>query len=126
MAAKIDLDERRSCCPVACTLDLLGDRWTLLVLRDLFLGKQHYDELLQAPEGIATNILAERLKRLQTMGLIQAEVDQANRRRKLYTLTERGKSLGPILLKLAIWGLENIGGTRPSPEVATLLKDRKR
>jgi len=105
---------------------LLGDRWTLLVLRDLFLGKQHYDELLQAPEGIATNILAERLKRLQTMGLIEAEVDQTNRRRKRYTLTERGKSLGPVLLKIVAWGIENIGGTRPATEVVALLKDRKR
>jgi DNA-binding HxlR family transcriptional regulator len=126
VAPKIELEARRSSCPVACTLDLFGDRWTLLVLRDLFLGKQHYDEFLQASEGIATNILAERLKRLQAMGLIGAEIDETNRRRKRYSLTERGRSLGPILLQVARWGIDHIDGTQASAQALPYLKDRPR
>ena len=75
-------ESRRSTCPMACTLDLVGDRWTLLVLRDLFSGKQHFDELLQSDEHIATNVLTERLKRLQTAGMIESEICEDNRRRK--------------------------------------------
>ena len=112
----------RSSCPVACTLDLVGDRWTLLVLRDLLLGKQYFDELLAAPEGIATNVLAERLKRLRELDMVETEVDPENRRRKRYVLTARGRSFAPVLAALARWGLEHIEGTKPSPEVRAALE----
>lgn len=110
-------DSRRSSCPMACTLDLVGDRWTLLVLRDLFLGKQHFDELLQSDERIATNVLTERLQRLQRAGMIHSQVCSDNRRRKRYALTELGRSFAPVLVSLATWGLKHIEGTVPSPEV---------
>jgi DNA-binding HxlR family transcriptional regulator len=107
---------------VACTLDLIGDRWTLLVLRDLFGGKHYFDELSQSPEGIASNILAERLKRLQALGMLEMSIDPENRRRKRYELTERGRSFGPVLATLAHWGLKHIEGTLPSAEVRAALE----
>lgn len=112
----------RSTCPVACTLDLVGDRWTLLVLRDLMLGKQHFDELLASREGIATNVLSERLKRLSALGMVEVSIDPTNRRRKRYTLTERGKSFWPVLAALARWGLANLDGTRAEPEVGRAIE----
>jgi DNA-binding HxlR family transcriptional regulator len=104
-------EQPRSNCPIACALDLVGDRWTLLVLRDLFAGKQHFDELLESDEHIATNVLTERLKRLQGAGMISAEVCEDNRRRKRYALTPLGRSFAPVLGALAAWGLEHIPET---------------
>lgn len=104
--------ERRSPCPVACALDLIGDRWTLLVIRDLFLGKHYFDEFLASPERIATNILAARLKFLEENGLASSERDPEDGRRIRYKLTEKGKSLRLVLAGVARWGLKNIPGTR--------------
>ncbi|WP_035616296.1 helix-turn-helix domain-containing protein [Haloferula sp. BvORR071] len=106
---------RRSPCPVACALDLFGDRWTLLVIRDLFLGKQRYDEFLASPEGIATNILSDRLKSLTTHGLLKRAADPDDGRRVIYQLTERGRSTKDFLLPLARWGLAQCRGTRAMP-----------
>jgi len=102
---------------MACTLDLVGDRWTLLVLRDLFLGKQHFDELLESDERIATNVLTERLKRLQSAGMISVEVCAENRRRKRYELTPLGRSFAPVIATIALWGLKHIPGTVASEAV---------
>lgn len=104
-------ENRRSVCPVACTLDMIGDRWTLLVIRDLMAGKSRYSELARSPEGIATNILADRLTRLQNRGLIEAGVSSTREGSKEYVLTERGRSLLPVLESLRDWGLANIRGT---------------
>lgn len=113
--------DRRSACPIACTLDLLGDRWTLLVLRDLFLGKRRFDELMASPEGISTNILAERLKRLEALRLVAKAPYGAHPNRFDYALTERGRSLGPVLHRIAQWGLEHLEGTRRFPEAERLV-----
>jgi DNA-binding HxlR family transcriptional regulator len=102
---------RRSSCPVASTLDLVGDRWTLLVLRDLFGGKRRFDEFLGSPEAIATNILSERLARLERERLVVRARDPDDGRRILYELTARGRSLQPVLVALRDWGLVNIEGT---------------
>jgi DNA-binding HxlR family transcriptional regulator len=101
----------RSRCPIACTLDLVGDRWTLLVLRDLFLGKSRYDEFLDSPENISTNILADRLRRLEALGMLEKQPYGPHRKRMEYRLTERGKSLLPVLQSLLDWGLANVPGT---------------
>jgi DNA-binding HxlR family transcriptional regulator len=107
---------RRSPCPIACSLDLIGDRWTLLVIRDMiFLGKQRFEEFLESPEGISTNILANRLKSLEEMGLIGKQPYSNHPRRMNYYLTERGKSLRPVLKSMIIWGLKHIPDTR-TPE----------
>ncbi|MCY2959018.1 MAG: helix-turn-helix domain-containing protein [Planctomycetota bacterium] len=110
---------KRSPCPVACTLDLLGDKWTLLVVRDLFCGKSRFRDFLDSPEGIATNILSERLARLTKSGLVETFASPAGQGRAEYRLTKRGKSLGPVLESVKDWGLANIPGTeaRLQPKV---------
>lgn len=106
---------------MACALDLVGDRWTLLVLRDLFAGKHHYEEFAESDEGIASNVLSERLQRLQRLGLVSVETCADNRRRKRYELSERGRSFAPVLAALGRWGLEHIPGTTPSGPVHAAL-----
>ena len=103
---------RRSPCPVACALDLFGDRWTLLVIRDLFLGKRRFDEFLASPEGIATNILTDRLRSLAKHELLERNADPEDGRRVIYELTARGRSTKDFLLPLARWGLAQCQGTR--------------
>lgn len=104
--------ERRSNCPIACTLDLIGDRWTLLIIRDmLFFGKQRFEEFLESPEGISTNILANRLKSLEQLGLVEKQPYSNHSRRMNYQLTERGQSLRSVMKAVIDWGLENISET---------------
>jgi DNA-binding HxlR family transcriptional regulator len=92
-------------CPIDFALDVFGDRWTLLVIRDLiFAGKRHFRELIQSPEGIATNILAARLKKLEASGIISRHPDPENRRQVVYELTEKGLDLLPILIETVLWG----------------------
>jgi DNA-binding HxlR family transcriptional regulator len=102
----------RSPCAVACTLDVIGDKWSLLVIRDLFRGLSTYKELQNSPEGIPTNILADRLKRLEEAGLIAKTAYQQHPVRFAYSLTEKGKSLREVLGAFARWGQANIAGTR--------------
>jgi DNA-binding HxlR family transcriptional regulator len=102
---------KRSVCPVACALDIIGDKWTMLVVRDIFLGRRYFKDFLSSPEGIATNILTERLKRLLDAGVVRALPDEATVGRYRYTLTDKGMALAPVLEAVAQWGLENIRGT---------------
>jgi len=102
----------RSPCAVACTLDLMGDKWSLLVVRDLLRGKVTFGELQNSPEGIPTNILAERLKRLEEAGLLAKSAYQEHPVRYAYELTEKGKALRDVLLALVRWGKKHIPGTR--------------
>ena len=102
---------RRSPCPVSCTLDLIGDRWTLLIIRDMmFFDKQRFEEFLDSPEGISTNILANRLKLLEESGLVEKQPYSNHSRRMNYQLTEEGKSLRPVLKVMAAWGLKHVDG----------------
>jgi DNA-binding HxlR family transcriptional regulator len=112
---------RRSSCPVACALDLLGDRWTLLVVRDLFRGLTRYGEFQQGAEGIPTNILADRLARLESAGIITSKAYQQNPPRYAYTLTARGQDLKPVLGSLAMWSMRNLAKTKPDPELMATL-----
>jgi DNA-binding HxlR family transcriptional regulator len=108
----------RSECPVSCTLDVIGDRWTLLVIRDLFLGKRYFDEFLASTEGIATNILTARLARLSKMKLVRRVKSQEDGRRVAYELTELGLTLKPLLKEVARWGLKHFHGGAPLPPTA--------
>jgi DNA-binding HxlR family transcriptional regulator len=102
---------RRSLCPVACALDVVGDRWTLLVIRDLIGGKRRYGDFLASAEKIPTNILADRLKRLEREGVI-ARVPYSTRPPRVeYHLTPEGRGLGYTVDALATWGLEHCPGT---------------
>lgn len=102
---------RRSPCPVACALDLFGDRWTLLVIRDLACGKSLFKEFAASPEKIATNILTDRLARLHAAGLIDKRPAADQPARPAYSLTAKGRSLLPVMKTIADWGLANIEGT---------------
>jgi len=110
---------RRSPCPIAGTLDLVGDKWSLLVVRDLLHGKSTYGELLGSPEGIPTNILADRLRRLEEAGIIVSSVYQDHPVRYAYGLSEKGKDLGNVLIALVRWGKTHIPGTQTLKESAT-------
>jgi len=110
--------KKRSPCPLANALDIVGDKWSLLVIRDLSLGASTYSELQQAPEGITTNILADRLKRLQEQGIIEKEAYQQHPPRYSYHLTDKGKGLKPVLLEMVKWGLEYVPGTQLPEAVA--------
>jgi DNA-binding HxlR family transcriptional regulator len=114
----LDLPEdRRSACPIATTLDLLGDKWTLLVVRDLlFVGKRRFGEFLESPEGIPTNILSDRLRRLEEHGVVEKSLYSSRPQRYEYRLTARGADLFPVLRAMAEWGLRHLPGTAAPPE----------
>ncbi len=106
------IQRKRSPCPVACTLDILGDKWTLLLVRDLFFGKKIYGEFQNSPEKIPTNILAERLKRLLEHDIIVKKPYQKKPIRYEYTLTAKGQELGIILKAMVQWGEKHIPGSK--------------
>ena len=109
---------KRSDCPLACALDVLGDKWTLLIVRDLFLGRSRYGEFLGAGEGIPTNILARRLRHLEAAGLVERRLSPRPRSRHAYRLTRSGRRLGPVLAALLNWSRSQIRGTRgPAPRL---------
>ncbi len=95
---------RRSDCPISNVLDFVGDKWSLLILRDLiFFGKSSYSELKNSDENMATNILSSRLERLEKDGLISKQTDSNDKRKKVYAPTQAGKDMLPIMLEMLIW-----------------------
>lgn len=118
MPAKSSAATRRSPCPVACALDIFGDRWTLLVVRDLVLGKSRYKEFSASPEGIPTNILADRLERLVRHGLVRRIPVASDSKHLAYELTEKGRSLKPLLGLMRDWGLKWERGTNAAMSAA--------
>ena len=109
--------ENRSGCPINLALEVLGDRWSLIVVRDIMFGNRRgFRELLtHSQEGIASNILAARLKRLVEVGLLSRADDPAHRQKGIYSLTEKAIELVPVLVQLGAWGRRNL---RTSPELA--------
>lgn len=103
---------RRSPCPVSCALDLFGDRWTLLVIRDLMLGRSRFKDFVSSPEGIPTNILSDRLERLLEAGIVRQIPASDSGKRMAYELTEKGEALRPILKSMRDWGLAWEPGTK--------------
>ena len=101
----------RSACAVANSLDILGDKWSLLVVRDLLHGKRTYGELALSPERIPTNMLADRLERLERAGIVTRTPYQQRPVRYAYTLTAKGRALGDVLLAFVRWGKQHIPGT---------------
>lgn len=107
---------RRSDCPIANALDLIGDKWTLLVVRDLlFLGNRRFGELASSPEKIPTNILSDRLRRLEECGLVAKVSYQERPPRYEYRITAKGADLFPVLRALAQWANRHIPGTMVPP-----------
>ena len=112
----------RSGCPIASTLDLVGDKWSLLIVRDLLHGKATYGELANSPERIPTNILADRLKRMADAGLIVSSAYQERPVRYVYNLSAKGEALGEVLLALVHWGKSHIRGTKTYADSAATSK----
>ena len=100
----------RSDCPIACTLDLIGDRWTLLIVRDLLMGKRRFSEFLASDENIKTNVLAERLKRLERAGVVERSRYREHPPRYEYLLTDKGRDLLPVLEAVFAWGRAHLPG----------------
>src|SRR5712671_1491439 len=99
---------RRSACPINASLEIFGDRWSLLIIRDIMLrGYRTYKEFLSSDEGIATNILAERLQRLEAAGIITTSRDAEDRRKVVYRLTAKGIDLAPVLVELIFWSAQH-------------------
>jgi len=117
---------RRSGCPVSISLETLGDRWSLLIIRDLMVrGYTTFKQFEQSDERIATNILSDRLRQLQKNGLITAERDESDRRRISYRLTEKGINLAPLLLELLIWGAQHEETMAPAELIAQMAQNRQ-
>jgi DNA-binding HxlR family transcriptional regulator len=116
---------RRSGCPVSISLEFLGDRWSLLIIRDLMVrGLRAFKEFQESGEGIATNILADRLRNLQTAGIITAEPEKSDGRKVNYRLTRKGIDLAPVLLDLLVWGARHEPTTAPVVLIRNLEKNR--
>ena len=118
--------KRRSGCPVSISLEVFGDRWSLLIFRDaLVRWYRTFKEFQNSGEGIATNILAERLERLQRAEIVSAELDEEDGRRVNYRLTEKGVDLAPVMLELLIWGARHEETGAPCGLIATMEKNRQ-
>jgi len=104
MQKKKAAPKRRSGCPLNASVEMLGDRWSLLILRDMMLrGYQTFNEFLHSDEKIATNILTDRLRRLESYGIIETERDPTDGRKMIYTLTPKGIGLAPVLTEMVLW-----------------------
>lgn len=109
-------DQYRSDCPIASTLDLVGDKWTLLIIRDMLFGAARFSDFVNAAEGIKRNILTDRLRRLEREGLVHRKRYQDKPERYEYRLTQRGAELLPVIQALARWGAANLGHTYDPPQ----------
>ena len=117
---------RRSGCPVSIALETLGDRWSLLIIRDLMVrGHQTFKQFQESGEHIATNILSDRLQRLQSVGILTAEKVDADARRLNYRLTEKGIDLAPVLLELLLWAGKHENTGAPQMLLGKLATERK-
>jgi DNA-binding HxlR family transcriptional regulator len=118
--------KRRSGCPVSISLEIFGDRWSLLIIRDLMVrGLRTFKEFEESGEGIATNILADRLQKLEAAEIIGAEMDETDGRRVNYRLTEKGIDLAPVVLELLIWGARHEETGAPCALIAEMAKNRE-
>lgn len=97
-------NEPRPQCPIVASLDMLGDRWTLVVLRDVLLSHRYAFSEIGADEGIATNVLSNRLERLTEAGVVERRAHTTDKRRRIYLPTDRAIALLPVLLELVVWG----------------------
>lgn len=115
----------RSVCPISNGLDVFGDKWTLLIIRDLMLGKCRYQDLLSSPERVASNILADRLKKMESEGLVIRRAYQQKPVRYEYFLTEKGEDLAPVLEAVVQWGKRHYPGTTTFPKFERLEQGKR-
>ena len=116
---------QRSGCPINIALEIFGDRWSLLIVRDLmFKERNTYRDFLEAEEGIATNILAERLQRLEAAGIILKQPDPADGRKTIYQLTPKGIDLAPVLVEMILWSARYEKTEAPPATIRRMRKNR--
>ena len=118
--------KHRSGCPVSISLEIFGDRWSLLIIRDLMVRAcRTFKEFQESGEGIATNILTDRLRKLAASGIITSEVAKTDARKIHYRLTQKGIDLAPVLLELLIWGARHEDTGAPCAVIAKMAKHRE-
>ncbi|MGQ0534033.1 MAG: winged helix-turn-helix transcriptional regulator [Caulobacteraceae bacterium] len=116
---------RRSACPLNAALEMVGDRWSLLIVRDLMFGSgRSFREFLEADEKIATNILASRLQSLEENGLIDRRPDPGDARKTIYRLTAKGVDLAPVLVEMIVWGARYEKTAAPPAAIRRMTRDR--
>jgi DNA-binding HxlR family transcriptional regulator len=116
---------RRSGCPINALLEMLGDTWSLLIVRDLmFFGRTTYNDFLNAGEGIATNILSDRLQKLEAANIIEKRRNSNDARKFLYRLTEKGMDLAPLLIEMVLWSARHEQTDAPAEVVEAMAFDR--
>lgn len=119
-------NKRRSGCPINILLETLGDSWSLLIVRDMmFFGRKSYNEFLRAGEKIATNILSERLQKLECSGIIAKRRDPFDARRHIYQLTEKGIDLAPVLIEMIVWAARHEETAAPPEVIRKMTDDRE-
>ena len=124
--AKSKTDCRQTGCPIAFTLDIIGDKWTLLIIRDMiFKGRRYFGEFLEANEKIATNILTDRLKKLEDNEIITKTQDPEHQKKYIYELTPKGVGLIPVILEVILWGTKNDPNTTTPKELFRRLNKDK-
>jgi len=107
-------------CPIARTLDIIGDRWTLLIVRDLFLGETRFNQFLASSPGLPSNLLADRLKKLEQHDLVERVVYSQHPLRAEYRLTDQGRSLAPVIEAIVRWGLDHCFEDEPEARAAVI------
>src|SRR5690348_5740386 len=126
MPQKKRSEERRSGCPLNASVEMLGDRWSLLIIRDMMLlGRRTFKEFLASYERPATNILADRLRKLEACGILRAERDPADGRKVIYLLTPKGMDLAPVLAEMVLWAGRH-EKTENRPLVRLMQKDKQK
>lgn len=120
--AKMKIQIERSGCPIATTLDVVGDKWTLVIVRDMLTGKKRYSDFLESPERITTNILANRLAAMVASGIVEKSPYQLRPKRFEYSLTKSGRELLPVLQEVCKWANRNVPGTWVPPAAFMAMK----
>ena len=124
---KTQRNQARSDCPINIALEVLGDSWSLLIVRDLmFKGRKTFKEFLEAEEGIASNILTDRLARLEGSGIIARKPDPTDARRFTYRLTETGVDLAPMMVELVLWSSRHFKTAAPPEVIKAMIRNRAR
>ena len=125
MSRASNLRQRRSGCPISIALELLGDAWSLLIVRDLmFKERRTFNDFLTGGEGIASNILADRLRKLEDAGILDKHRDASDARRFVYRLSPKGIDLAPVLIELVIWSARHETTDAPPTVVRAMRSDR--
>ena len=122
----MEITNKRSGCPISTALDLFGVRWSLLIIRDLFLRRTTFTQFLNSPEKIATNILRDRLKKLMSYGIIKFQIDQNDKKIKKYFLTDKGIDLYPIIYQMTIWSTKYLEYDHHFISIEWLEKNKKK